>query len=185
MNELMQYRDLVWDIYEHTKELQLKLWYAIDCVQSDLEWRDELDPEKKLVEAEAVYDKQNRVLKIVVNECLPRLSTLKYEPTSFLMRNFWKGCVAAAIRKLPEPVTFEKALCSIIIYTPRKIEWDVDNRAFQMIINALRASQVIKSDGWDTLALLLKGEVDKKRPRTEIIVKEYPEDTINALIKKV
>jgi len=54
-----------------------------------------------------------------------------------------------------------------------------------MIINALRASQVIKSDGWDTLALVLKGEVDKKRARTEIIVKEYPEDTINALIKKM
>ena len=184
MNDLLKYQNLLSEIYEQAKELNLKLWCAIDCVQNDLEWTGEIDTEKKLVEAEAVYDSQNKALKIVVNDCLPRISAMKSE-ASFLMRNYWKGCVAAAIRKLPEPVTFEKALCAIIMYTPRKIEWDVDNRAFQMIINALRASQVIKSDGWDTLALLLKGEVDKKRPRTEIIVKEYPEDTINALIKKV
>ena len=140
------------------KELNLN-WVCNRLCPERFEWTGEIDTEKA-IEAEAVCDSQNKALKIVVNDCLPRISAMKSE-ASFLMRNYWKGCVAAAIRKLPEPVTFEKALCAIIMYTPRKIEWDVDNRAFQMIINALRVAQVITGDGWDKLTLLLKGGVDK------------------------
>jgi hypothetical protein len=51
------------------------------------------------------------------------------------------------------------------------------------VINALRASEVIPGDEYDKLSVLLLGGLDKKNPRTEIQVIEYPTDTIKSLFE--
>jgi hypothetical protein len=51
----------------------------------------------------------------------------------------------------------------------------VDNRAAGMVPDALRLAGVVSGDGWERTALLLLGGVDRKRPRTEIVVMDYPQ----------
>lgn len=171
----------IMDIYELAEALKLKTWYIVERIQDEQEWSGKINPEDRLIDAKATFD--GKVLKIVVNDCLPRRPSLKpiIETTSIL-RAYWLGNVTNAIRKLPEPVKFERALCIIKTFTPQDIEWDVDNRAFNMIINALKIAGVVPGDSWDKLSILLLGGVDRNNPRTEIIAMDYPENTINSLI---
>lgn len=161
------------EVYEQAEYLKLKVWESIEILQDKMELAGEITAKDRLVDAEAVFD--GKVLKIVVNDCVPRDVNFK-KATSSLLRKYWRESVIRAIRKLPAPVSFEKAICIIKMFTPKNIEWDVDNRAFQMIINALRATQVIKGDSWDKLSLTLMGGVDRERPRTEIYVGKHPEN---------
>ncbi len=176
----VEYQELIEEVYEQSEYLKLKAWYAIDVIQDQMELAGEITTEERFVDAEAVFD--GKVLKIVVNDCIPRAVAFK-RATSSLLRKYWRGSVVRAIRKLPSPVTFERAICIIKMFTPKNIEWDVDNRAFHMIINALRATQVVKGDSWDKLSVILMGGVDKEKPRTEIYVAEHPENDIMLLLK--
>jgi hypothetical protein len=175
----MESRELI-EVYEQSEYLKLKVWDAIETLQDRMELEGEITSEERFVDAEAAFD--GKVLKIVINDCIPREVDFK-RATSSLLRKYWRGCVVRAIRKLPYPVAFDKAICIIKMFTPKNIEWDVDNRAFRMIINALRGTQVIKGDSWNKLSVILIGGVDKKNPRTEVYVAEYPENDIISLLK--
>jgi hypothetical protein len=96
------------------------------------------------------------------------------------MRYYWTSNIMDALMRLA-PVHFEHALCAIKVYVPREIGWDVDNRAVSIIVNALRSAKVIHGDEWDKLSLLLLGGIDKKNPRTEIGLIEFPDEAVNSL----
>lgn len=169
--------ELLADIYERAEALKLLAWYAVERQQDELEMSGEIEQDGRLIDAEASFD--GKVLSITINDVLPRRQSMKPLKSASLLREYWMGNVARAIRRLKTPVSFGKALCCIKIYTPKSIEWDVDNRAINMVINALCLSHVIPNDSWDKLSLLIEGGVDRKRPRTEIKIMGYLENTIN------
>lgn len=180
--ELKKHMEKIHEIYEFAEYLKLKTWDAMESVQDDLELYGELKREERELDAEATFD--GKVLKIIVKDCLPRRPRVKKSllKSASLLRQYWAGNITSAIRRLPEPVRFEKAICVIKVITPRNIDWDVDNRAINIIINSLRIAQVIKDDSWDKLSLCIFGGVDKDNPRTEITVMEQPDDPISLLL---
>lgn len=174
--------ELLTGIYEQAELLKLLTWNAVERTQDELEWSEEINPEERFIDAEASFD--GKVLKVVVNDCLPRRPSMKpVLKSASLLRAYWTGNVVSAVKRIPVPVKFERALCVITVYTPKHTEWDVDNRAISMIINALRLTEVIPNDSWDRLSLLLCGGIDKKRPRTEITVVECPEKVGEKIIQ--
>lgn len=182
MYELKKHMEKLHEIYEFAEYLKLKTWSAMESIQDDLELYGELTKEERELDAEATFD--GKVLKIIVKDCLPRRPRVKKSllKSASLLRQYWAGNITSAIRRLPEPVRFEKAVCFIKIITPKNIEWDVDNRAINIIVNSLRMTQVIKNDSWDKLSLYISGCVDKDNPRTEIMVTEQPHDPISLLL---
>jgi hypothetical protein len=167
-------------IYSQALRTQLITWQAIRHLQDELERSGEISPEERRVDARAEYD--GSVLKITVNDVLPRN---RNDVPGSLLRRYWMGNVLYALKKLDVPVRFENALCAIKVYGPRDVGWDVDNRAISFVINALRASEVIPGDEWDKLSVLLLGGLDKKNPRTEIWLREYPVVAIECLFKGI
>jgi hypothetical protein len=181
MDAVKRHMDKLCEIYEHAEALKLRTWDALERVQDDLEWYGDLKKEDRKLDAEATFD--GTLLKIIVKDCLPRRPSLKSSlQSAALLRSYWAGNITSAIRRLSEPVRFEKAICVIKIITPRNIEWDVDNRAVNIIINSLRMAQVVKNDSWDRLSLCTFGGVDKDNPRTEIMVMEQPDNPIALLL---
>lgn len=167
-------------IYKQAYQTMLIIWQAIQHGQDELEQAGAISPTEKRVDARAEYD--GSVLKITVNDVLPRK---RNDVPGSLLRRYWMGNVLDAMKKLGIPVRFEHALCAVKIFGPRDVGWDVDNRAINFAINALRASEVIPGDEWDKLSLVLLGGLDKTNPRTEFWVIEYPEDTIKTLFNGI
>jgi hypothetical protein len=162
-------------IYNYAHTTMLLAWQALHLSQHELEKAGAITTEEKMIDAQADYD--GKILKITVNSVLPR----KCNKTSMsLMRYYWDSNIMDALRLL-EPVHFEHALCAIKVYVPREVGWDVDNRAVSIIINALRGAKVVRGDEWDKLSLVLLGGFDRKHPRTEIRLIEFPGEAINSL----
>lgn len=181
MDAVKRHMEKVCEIYEYSEFLKLKTWDALERFQDELERSGDIKKEDRVLDAEATFD--GTLLKIIVQDCLPRRPSLKpVSKSASLLRQYWAGNITSAIRRLPEPVSFEKAICIVQMFTPKNIEWDVDNRAVNMIVNSLRMTQVIKNDSWDKLSLHLFGGVDRNNSRTEITVLEQIIDPIHSLI---
>ncbi len=168
--------DEVEKIYKQAYQTMLIAWQAVQRGQDELELVEAISPAEKRIDALAEYN--GSVLEITVNDVLPRK---RNDAPGSLLRRYWLGNVVDAMKKLDIPVRFENALCAVKVYGPRDVGWDVDNRAINYVINALRAANVIPGDEWDKLSLLLLGGLDKKNPRTVIRVVEYSEDAIQRL----
>lgn len=162
-------------IYEEAEAHKLLCWAVLTELEDETEWSGELTQEEKTLDAEASYN--GKVLKIVINDLLPRRCNVK----SGMMRTYWIRNIIRAVKRLNTPVSFEKALCVIKMFIPRVGEWDVDNRAVSAVINGLCAARVVPSDNWDRLSLWLIGDVDKKRPRTEVYVRAWDEEVEKAV----
>jgi hypothetical protein len=171
-----QLRDALEAAYRHIEKAKLITWEAISCGQDELEWSGEISLDERRIDAQAEFD--GEVLIITVNDVLPRKRT---DISGSLLRGYWLRNVVDAITRLHGSVHFERVLCSITVYGPRDVGWDVDNRAISYIVNALRAANVIPGDEWDKLSLLLLGGLDKQNPRTEIRLVEYSDDAIQSL----
>lgn len=171
--------ELLNEIYEYAEALKLLTWYAIERDQDGLELEGKLEPDERRVDAEATFD--GKILKIIVNDVLPRKADMKAVKSLSWLREYWAGNIIRAIKRLKTPIRFDRALCRIRVYVPRNIEWDVDNRAVNIIVNALRMIQVVSNDSWDKVSLLIEGGVDREKPRTEVTVVEYPENVIKEL----
>jgi hypothetical protein len=171
-----QLRDALEAAYKHIEKAKLITWEAISCGQDELEWSGEISLDERRIDAQAEFD--GEVLIITVNDVLPRKRT---DMPGALLRGYWIRNITEAVARLYAPVHFERALCSITVFGPRDVGWDVDNRAISYIVNALRAANVIPGDEWDRLSLLLLGGLDKQNPRTEIRLVEYSNDAIQSL----
>lgn len=182
MDEYMSWRlsKKLQRIYEHAEMLKLLTWDLIECEQDELEWSGEITPEERFLDAEAACN--GKVLQIVVNDVLPRKKDVNPAFKSAVpLRNYWVGNIVNAVKRLGVNIHFHNALCVIKVYAPSAKKWDVDNRALSMIPNALRFANIISGDTWDKMALLLMGGIDRKRPRTEITVMEFPENLLKEI----
>lgn len=84
----------------------------------------------------------------------------------------WHWKVKAAITEKPEK-PYAKAEVTITYFFGDARRRDPDNYSGKFILDALTKEGVITDDSFDVITLSLKkGQPDKKRPRTEIEIKE-------------
>jgi hypothetical protein len=127
-----------------------------------------------IVNSSATY--ANNVLKIVINDYIPRKSIIREKRTISELRYHWLRAVVDPIRKLQMSginPKYEKAFCMIKCYVPRDIQRDVDNVAYKVILDGLRYARIITDDTLKQMSFMVDGYVDRKAPRTEIIVLEH------------
>lgn len=68
-----------------------------------------------------------------------------------------------------EPIV--KAVVEITYYFKDKIRRDPDNYSGKFILDGLVKAEVLIDDSFSNIQLVLKGEYDKKNPRTEVHVR--------------
>lgn len=86
------------DTYNHRKALALKSWLMLQEVKTDIEKFDSAIDTAELVDSEATYD--GGILKIVINEILPRRCVLKDKELAAISRRYWTHNIADAIKHL-------------------------------------------------------------------------------------
>ena len=67
---------------------------------------------------------------------------------------------------------YAKAQVRITYFFPTKGRRDPDNYSGKFILDGLTAAGIIADDSFGCIDLVLAGRVDRKEPRTEIIIKE-------------
>ena len=82
----------------------------------------------------------------------------------------WKDLVVLHCKRQREP--FEYAIVTITYYFKDKRRHDPDNYSGKFILDGLTAAGIIKDDDFKHIELRLCAGMDKKRPRTQIDVKE-------------
>lgn len=159
--------------YNSIEIMRLQLWEKIQEVK-DYIGKNGGDPTILGIDSEAFYD--GKVLKILIKDYLPRSCLVQAKSSGEPLRYRWLKAIVDAVNSLKikgmQP-SFNRAHCIITVYLPRKVNWDVDNRAYKFIIDGLRYADVIDNDTADKLVFTVVGEVDKTNPRTEITVSEY------------
>lgn len=84
-------------------------------------------------------------------------------------KRVWKELAYYACMPKPkEPMN--KAIVTLTYYFKDKRRHDPDNYAGKMIMDGLTAAGVIKDDSFDCVELRLRGDYDKEKPRTEVLV---------------
>lgn len=81
----------------------------------------------------------------------------------------WIGLMRAYCKK-QKPM--DKAIVTITYYFPTRHRHDPDNYNGKMLMDGLTDRGVIADDSFDHVELRLRGEYDRKNPRTEITIEE-------------
>ena len=100
-----------------------------------------------------------------MNKFLGRENAWEYRK----LKQEWKDMIYILCRERPTK-PFEKATVRITYFFPTRTRHDPDNYAGKMILDGLTAAKIIKDDSFDCIELILRGDYDKKKPRTEIEV---------------
>ena len=85
----------------------------------------------------------------------------------------WKQLVWACSKRQPAP--FRRAGVEITYFFPTPHRRDPDNYAGKFILDGLTAAGIIADDSFAKIRLVLSGNVDKNKPRTEIVIKPEEE----------
>lgn len=172
------------NIYEYAEALRLAVWEAVEREQDELIAENEISEDERFCAARAeVLSDPAPALKIIVDDIPPRTKKAKPNFKSYSsLRMFWVGNITTALKKLPHIPSFDRALITVKIYSPSSPNWDVDNKAVNFILNALRINNVIPNDTYDHAALLLIGEHTPDAPYTEIIVREYSQEMLKNIL---
>lgn len=154
---------------------RMEFWSMVYEIREDMVNADLPVDDTKTLISSASYE--NGILKILVKDYIPRKCLIKHKGAVTALCKHWLTAIIDAVKRLRETGTvphFDKrALCIIKTYIPRNIVRDLDNLAFNTILNSLRYSKIIDDDSWNELAFSIDGDVDRENPRTEIYVTEY------------
>lgn len=160
--------------YIRAEKIRLDAWNMLQDIHRDIvrfECEEELSTEK-MINSHADYD--GETLKIVVNDYLPRKCLISDRKVLSMLRQAWWGNVLRPLNQLKKKtkIEFNQMHCIIITYVPRDVVWDIDNRVYKFIPDALKYTGIIPNDSWRKMSFSVIGRVDKENPRTEIYVKE-------------
>ncbi|WP_421070321.1 hypothetical protein [Pelotomaculum propionicicum] len=160
--------------YIRAEKIRLEAWSMLQSIRKDIEkhgFESEISIEK-MINSHAEYD--GKTLKIVVDDYLPRKCLLGDKKAVLLLRQMWQVSIARPINQLQKDreIRFNQAHCIIVPYIPRDCIWDVDNRVFKFIPDALKYTGIVATDSWSNMSVSIIGGVDKENPRTEIYVEE-------------
>ena len=88
----------------------------------------------------------------------------------------WEWLVKAAIKKKPKK-PMEKARVRITYFFPDRKRRDPDNYSGKFLLDGLTRAGIIEDDSFSNIQLELRGECDRKNPRTEIELEELRDDS--------
>lgn len=88
----------------------------------------------------------------------------------------WEWLVKAAIKKKPKK-PMEKARVRITYFFPDRRRRDPDNYSGKFLLDGLTRAGIIEDDSFSNIQLELRGECDRKNPRTEIELEELRDDS--------
>lgn len=86
------------------------------------------------------------------------------------LKQLWTEAVYACCLGKRPGKPWDKAAVEIVYYFPDKRRRDPDNYCGKFLLDGLTEAGVIKDDNMFCITLTVRGEVDKKNPRTEIII---------------
>jgi hypothetical protein len=158
--------------YVLSEQTRMQLWKLI-LQTPDIE--EEYDKDAMINEHIQVEDIENGT-KIVIKDLLPRNANLPLRT----LREHWMSLMHHALKRNRRP--FKKILCVIKIVAPGDF-WDVDNRAYKIILDSLRYNRLIPNDTSKYLSFMVLGDVDIDFPRTEIYLYEHPENILDLVAK--
>lgn len=119
------------------------------------------------------------MIKIVVPEIPP--SNNKYmgrgstRTQAFEYQNIkknWADMIGWLVKKEKLDKPMRKAVVMITYYFPTRHRRDPDNYSGKFILDGLVKAKVLQDDSFNNIELILKGEYDKRNPRTEIEIKK-------------
>lgn len=112
---------------------------------------------------------QDNVLKIIIPGHLPRMDYYDYKNWRVVNQNITSR-VYRGLKDLPENIRFAKAYCVFKMCYKLKHNWDVQNRAYQAVLNALVAKRILPDDNVNHAATVLLGKhvEDPSEERSEI-----------------
>lgn len=116
--------------------------------------------------ATATYE--NGIVKFVVPE-IPHL-VKDNDPLQGKQKMLWRELIGYAHAKANIQAKFEKALCLIKVFHTLHAPWDVDNRVYSHIVNAIRYTRLIPDDSSKHLSLMVTGIAGADEPKTEIYI---------------
>lgn len=125
--------------------------------------------------AGAIATYENRIVKFTVPE-IPHLLR-KDDPSQTKLKNFWIELICYAHAKAEINVQFQDALCLIKVSHTLHTPWDIDNRVYKHIVNAIRFTRLIPDDSSKHLSLMTTGVTGAKEQKTEIYVMDIKEVT--------
>ena len=135
------------------------------ALQEEVQDLGEIEP----VEGAVAWIEKDNILRITVDECLPRGNVVS-KPVK--MR--WINKIRRAL--LDVNIRFDSATIVIEVCSPHLVTWDTDNRAHSMIINAIRYMKIIPDDSYQHMSYMVSGKVDSDNPRTEIYILKHAFD---------
>lgn len=109
-----------------------------------------------------------------LNKFAGRENTWEYREA----KNEWTMKVWAMSFPQRPKVPYEKALVKITYYFPTAARHDADNYAGKFLLDGLTKAKIIVDDDLKHIATVIRGEVDRKNPRTVIEVTEIEETVI-------
>lgn len=130
------------------------------------------DKEECLSFLPVTITQENGCIKITIKSVLPHEKNLITYRT---LKTIWCESIVPNLREFCKKhnMVYEKVTIKIIAYLPKSYIWDVDNRAYSMIINAVRRAGIVKDDNYKNVQVVLTGNVDKENPRTEVYIQKY------------
>jgi crossover junction endodeoxyribonuclease RusA len=88
----------------------------------------------------------------------------------------WEWLVKAAVKKKPKK-PLKKARVQITYFFPDRRRRDPDNYSGKFLLDGLTRAGIIEDDSFSNIQLELRGECDRKNPRTEIELEELRDDS--------
>lgn len=125
------------------------------------------------------WEYSNGLLKIVIPGHLPKLNYYSKDWRTVrddIIKRLFHG-----LKDLPSEVKFRRAYCIVKMYYCLKHNWDVQNRAYQAILNVLAMKNILPNDSVDHVVTVLAGKQIEKgqEERTEVYLFEVEDFEIH------
>lgn len=89
------------------------------------------------------------------------------------IKKYWAELIIySSLMQIKNVKTFEKSIVELHYFFKDKRRRDPDNYSGKFILDGLVKAKLIKDDSFNNIDLILKADVDKDNPRTEITITE-------------
>ena len=116
-------------------------------------------------------------MKIIINEIPPSNNKFQGTGNRYAYQNvkkYWAELIYFVVKSQVKDVKIiDKAIVEIKYFFKDKRRRDPDNYSGKFILDGLVKSGVIKDDSFNNIDLILKADVDKDNPRTEISIVDF------------
>lgn len=116
-----------------------------------------------------------RYVKLTLQGIPPSINRFAGKENAWEYRNTkqeWTNVVYLKAKAAHLQHPFERATVNLLYFFPDNRRHDPDNYAGKFLLDGLTKAGVIKDDDFRHINLVIAGDVDRKNPRTEIIVTE-------------